>query len=352
MPNKTKNKQRRVAVSKSRKRSRPSWRVALRPKRAQQSLPIEYRELLIGKVLNGERKASSPVAAEFLYAMYSTSPALCSLSYSFGISLGRLLYKRIAERTSASRIVFRNEYLPSLADFFDAAALGMSTFHQTTHGTIIRVYRRSPIAMGTKTHALEAGIMAGFLGSAGGSVPHVEETECMSEGGEYCEYTATPLALKSDDNSVHQPGPEAIMRLATAISAPSAVQARRVPMAYSALVADLCFDRAYSAQLAELASYVGSFSREVLEKEGLAGRKLWGRIASTISLLNFGEPSIEKEGRKITVTTTLDALLSRNEFATIASAFICAICAGRKARVLQKKITVSKGRYCIRAIMA
>jgi hypothetical protein len=97
-----------------------------------------------------------------------------------------------------------------------------------------------------------------------------------------------------------------------------------------------------------LAEYLGSRSREELEGNGYSGKALWERIGSTIRLLNFGEPSIERTGRKTTLRLSLDPVLSRTEFAQMVACFINAFASGGNVKASETKITASEKRYNIR----
>lgn len=305
---------------------------------------LNYNELLITKVLSGEGKKTDPILAEFLYSIYSLSPAMGELSYRYGISIGRLLY-RMGTKKQRHKILYRNEHMGDLLHFLEAAGLGKATFHPTTHGTIIRMYRERKLNSGHKTHFFEAGLIAGFLGAAGTSIPYVKELVCTSEGGEFCEYVCLPLSTRIPEE--HTVSPQALREIGYGIASVQALPPAdsAVPAAYQAILAEIGADKAYTDNINTLVSYAGSFCRAGL---GLRGKeKLWDGIAATISLLNFGEPSIARKGRKLTITSTLDVILSRREFARMTASFIVALASGAKSTVREAKITSTRGRYRI-----
>ena len=152
-----------------------------------------YSGLLLSKILSSSDEKKSSILSEFLCALYSLSPTMSRMSYRFGISKGRLLYRLDLPARVRHKAIYRNEHMGDVLDFLEAAGIGRTTFHPTTHGTIIRVYRDSPVIFGSRIHYFEAGLIAGFLGAAGESIPHVEESQCTARGDGLCEYISMPL---------------------------------------------------------------------------------------------------------------------------------------------------------------
>jgi predicted hydrocarbon binding protein len=175
-----------------------------------------YREFLLTRILQGTDRRTYPLSIEFLYTLCSSSQSLNKISYNAGISLGRLLYRN-KKPSPHTKTLFRNEYLYLLADFLEAAGIGRATFHPTSHGTLVRVYRESAVRTGERIHHFEAGIVAGFLGAAGANLPYVREAQCTSEGASHCEYVSMPMAIKTEDSV--SPGLEMLQRLASEIAA-------------------------------------------------------------------------------------------------------------------------------------
>jgi predicted hydrocarbon binding protein len=346
MAKKQKGKEKTVPKSKTIKRT---LKRAPRPKRQAPATlqSANYRELLLTQIMDGKDRRTYPLSVEFLNALCSSSKSLNAISYNTGISVGRLLYRNRKSNPS-KKMLFRNEYLQGLANFLESTGIGRVTFHPTSHGTLIRVYRESPIRVGNRIHRFEAGIIAGFLGAAATNIPYIKEELCTSKGDDLCEYVAMPMTIKREDKE-EASGPEMIQRLALELAAAGRNTERStIPVSYHALLAEMCFDRAYSEQINMLVEYLGSKSREEMERNGYSSKNMWENIITTTRLLNFGEPSIERKGRKSTLKLTIDPILSRKEFARMVAGFINAVASSGSAKASETKINASNKRYSIK----
>ncbi len=129
--------------------------------------------------------------------LYSASPAMRSMAYKFGFSLGQNIHL-----ISDGRNV--------LPEVLEKAGFGKVIYYPFEDKVVITSTRsKSRGSMRDNIHVCDSGIIAGYLSAATGQEITARETHCVYGDSEFCQFIATPSAAQQGEES-HRHGLDAM----------------------------------------------------------------------------------------------------------------------------------------------
>lgn len=142
-----------------------------------QSSDIE--SLLVDKILTSGTTAENGTAIENL--IYSTTPRMKDIGYSFGFSVGRNMALKQGENQNFIKVL-------------DRIGLHKSLYHPFRDSLMItsspNVHHTKNI--GINIHVYEAGVIAGYLSMSTGIKMATTESKCIYNGSRICQFLSVP----------------------------------------------------------------------------------------------------------------------------------------------------------------
>lgn len=288
-----------------------------------------YEDALLRLITSGKRPFDiSNEALMFGAIVSSLSPALSNLQYKAGMNVGRALYRSISQ---GAGYMFPEESVASLVSFLQAAGYRYVTYAVFADRTEIKIFDKKGPAIGARVHGFEAGIIAGFLSAATHRVVYVSEVECIQEGASSCRFVSGHAAAAHHGGTV----PASISSLdlfakhiASVVHGTRPLGSWAVSAGFSSeyytLFSAEVFGRENADGVKAIASYLGtkvSANLVLIGRGTLRGKVRLDDIASSLRLLNFGEPHI-KSRKPVRMGIGFSRPNSRKEFVDVALAFI------------------------------
>lgn len=283
--------------------------------------PVSFEDAVILNILNNsEQPTVSNEAFLFTSTLSSLTPEMQRLYYKAGMSIGRALYR---SASNGKVYTVPEEPVPDLVRFFEKAGNEKITYDAFPDKVAVNIYGRKSPNLGARIHSFEAGIIAGFLSAANRMLINVAETSCSASGSEFCRFTTNPAKRMDTGVSPSLDGlaeyiPEHLSE------AHKEIDGARVAMAYYSLLIPSLLAPEYSEQIKRIAEHIGySMSAKLFNSLNAKpnSKKAMDSIASTIRLLNLGDPSI-KSLRPFDMLISFDALASKRGFVDISMAFV------------------------------
>ena len=193
----------RAKVAKPRVRATPRIKRVALPT-APSAEGLSYERALAKSVLDHDLPLEGEDAATLSIAVSSLTASLKKLSYNYGMTVGRSVYKLFEER---KKYKWYGDSIQDLIMFFEKLGYNYILYKILTDNVEILVHRKNRVGLGCNLHSFDAGVMAGFLGAARGDFVRVSEVSCCNNGAEACKFTTAgslgdPFATDLNDLSL------------------------------------------------------------------------------------------------------------------------------------------------------
>jgi predicted hydrocarbon binding protein len=156
-----------------------------------QSYDIE--EVLVDKILASNTTADNGTSIENL--IYSATPSMTDIGYSFGFSVGRNMALKQGESQNFMKVL-------------DRIGLHRSLDHPLRDSLIITSKPKAHHTknIGINIHVYEAGIIAGYLSMSTGIKMATTESKCIYNGSGMCQFISVPAPVKKKEQQIDANG--------------------------------------------------------------------------------------------------------------------------------------------------
>ncbi|MGC8495715.1 MAG: hypothetical protein ACP5MX_00695 [Candidatus Micrarchaeia archaeon] len=231
-----------------------------------------YEEAVLSNILEGRPiHGISTKAMLFLNSLLNLSDGTKEIVYKRGFSIGKTLYKSLEAR---KHYAMYEESVKDLAEFFEKAGLGTTTFSAFSDKAVISIYGSDKSFMGANMHSFEAGIASGFISAARHEYSRVSETKCMHNLSDHCELVFS----KFGTSEASAQDPKKILENAVR-SLSNGEYGNTIRYDYGAMLANSALSAVYADELKAIAYYVGNSVASSMEK----GKS---RLESAIAIAN------------------------------------------------------------------
>lgn len=294
------------------------------------STPQSYEEAVIRNIMSSKTvDGQVPDEAVVLSATLSSlTGGMKDLHYKSGMQVGKALYNM---RSQSKTYLFPEEYVGDIVSFFESAGYKNITYTAIPEKTQIEIHDNKGPRLGTSIHAFEAGIISGFLSAANRKYVPVTESACSNSSGSSCKFvTGGESGYDYRDTSTIEAMGRLAEHIATRARQQAAVKQAVQPAAglsnaYYQLSSALLFDKRYTDQVKEIATYMGMNIGEHLSAS--SGKKS-ASLERTIRMLNLGNTEL-KSTKPFHLKIWFDKITARKEFIDLSLAFINGLIAKR-----------------------
>ncbi|MDE1865270.1 MAG: hypothetical protein KGH94_01360 [Candidatus Micrarchaeota archaeon] len=323
---------RKIKARKARKRS------AARPrqKRVQPAAYPNYEEInyegaLARSVMDHAASLENEDAVALAAGLSSLTESLKRLSYNYGLSVGRSVYRLFEGR---KHYRWYGDSIQDLVLFFERLGYRYIKYKILTDDIELIVYRKNRAGMGCSVHSFDAGLMAGFLGAGRGDFVRVTEVSCCNNGGEFCRFTTAPVP--------EDPFCSDIKTISNMFG--SAKSEGMVRQEYQVLVTGPLMNAAYSDQMATIISHLG---RQAMGPgKGRISAKVAKKAGDIMERFGFGKLGYAAKQQKVEIL--LDGAKAKKEFVDISISFLNGMLGGYFSGTLRPKLSAGRrGSYKI-----
>ncbi len=274
---------------------------------------LSYERALAKSVLDHDLPLEGEDAVTLAAAMSSLTTSLKKLSYNYGLTLGRSVY-RIFEGRRHYR--WYGDSIQDIVLFFERLGFDYMLYRILTDSVEVSVYRKGRQGLGCNIHSFDAGVLAGFLGAARGEFVRVTEVSCCNNGSDCCRFTT---AAGTGDPFCTEIG-----RIAALFR--SERSEGRIRPEYQMLITEPLMRPGYSGQVAAIFSHLGGEAASGLP-EGKMTAKAAQRAALVMERFGLGALGYAPKPRKLEIL--LDGAKAKKEFVDISISFLNGMMGGR-----------------------
>ena len=267
---------------------------------------INYESAMAKNVLDQSAPLESEDAVALAAGLSSLTSSLKRLSYNYGMTVGRTVYKVFEGR---KHYKWYGDSIQDIVLFFEKIGYNYILYKILTDNVEVSIYRKNKVRMGCNIHSFDAGVMAGFLGAARGDFVKVTETACCNNGAECCKFTTSGYPEDPFSTDI-----EGIGKLFD--SAPSEGLVRQE---YQVLLTQPLMRAQYAGQIGAILTHLG----QAALKEPRAG-KLSAKTAEKAGgiMSRFGLGKLDYAPRPLKIEILLDGVKAKKEFVDISISFL------------------------------
>ena len=316
--------------------AKPRKKAGLRPARKVLEPSIGYEELsyeqaLAKSVMDSEIRLECEDSATLAAAMSSLTLSMKKLSYNYGMSVGRSVYKLFEGR---KHYRWYGDSIQDIVQFMERLGFNYILYRILTDNVEISVYRKGKSNMGCNIHTFDAGMIAGFLGEAKGDFVRVSEASCCNNGADCCRFTTGSGARDPFCTDVKE-----ISRIVKGQQSAGTIRPE-----YHMLVAGPLMKREYSAQINSIFSHLGETAASELEGERMSAKNLQ-KASSLMERCGLGR--LEYTPKPLKVAILLDGAKAKKEFVDISISFFNGMMARYFGKPPKYQLSWGKGSYRI-----
>lgn len=267
---------------------------------------LNYERALAKNVIDGKARYENEDAVTLAAAVSSLTGSLKKISYNYGVSVGRSVYKVFEEKR---RYRWYGESIRDIVLFFEKLGYDYILYKIPTDNVEVSIYRKNRVNLSCNIHSFDSGVIAGFLGAARGNFVKVTEVSCCNNGSDHCRFTTASVPEDPFCTDVKK-----VTNLFEEYRS-----AGEVRQEYQVLVTEPLFNSKYSAQINSIYSYLG---RSALWPR--PGKKLMAKsvkdASETMRRFGLGEADYTPRPQKIQIT--LDGAKAKKEFVDISISFL------------------------------
>ena len=282
--------------------------------------------------MDGGTALESEDAIALAAGLSSLTASLKKLSYNYGVTVGRAVYRLFEERRHYR---WYGDSIQDVILFFETIGYDYILYKILTDNVEVSIYRKNRVRLGCNIHSFDAGIMAGFLGAARGEFVRVTETSCCNNGAECCRFTTAP--------GPGDPFCSDLRGVAKLFTAPRS--SGRVRQEYQVLCVEPLTKAGYANQINAIIAHLG---REA------AGEMPAGRLSAKAmerageAMERFGLGRLEYSARPQRAEILLHGAKAKKEFVDISISFLNGVIGGHFGARLKPRLTAGgKGSYKI-----
>jgi predicted hydrocarbon binding protein len=322
---------RKATVAKAKRRAVPRIRKA-----AQAEYPsleeLSYEKALAKSVLDREVPMEGDDAVTLAAAMSSLTGSLKRLSYNYGLTVGRSVYKVFEGR---KHYRWYGDSIQDIILFFEKLGYDYMLYRILTDNVEVSIYRKNKVNLGCNIHSFDSGVMAGFLAAARGDFVRVSEVSCCNNGAECCKFTTAA--------SLGDPFCTDIKRLSRIMGGARSVG--KVRPEYHMLSAEPLMKPQYSSHINSVFFHLGQVASSGFP-EGKMSAKMLARSVPVME--RFGLGRLEYESKPLKLSILLDGVKAKKEFADISISFLNGMISRYSGRPLRSQLAPGrKGSYKI-----
>ncbi len=298
--------------SKIRKKAKAKPRRA-RPKARRIAAPVypsteemSYERALAKSVLDHNLPLDSEESVTLAAAMSSLTLSLKRLSYNYGLTVGRAVYRLFEGRRHYK---WYGDSIQDMVLFFEKLGYNYILYSILTDNVEVSIYRKSRVRMGCNIHSFDAGVMSGFLGAARGDYVRVAEVSCCNNGAECCKFTTAGTGM-GDPFCTDIKSLSALLK--------GAQSGGMIRPEYQMLSSEPLMKPEYSNHINSLFFHLGQEQAEGFPDK-LSAKALQS-AASAMGRLGLGR--LDYRARPLKLAILLDGVKAKKEFVDISISFL------------------------------
>jgi predicted hydrocarbon binding protein len=293
---------------------------------------INYERALAKHVMDSNDAPESEDAATLAAALSSLTASLKKVSYNYGLTVGRSIYKLFDNR---KHYRWYGDSIQDVVLFLEKLGYDYILYNILTDNIEISIYRKNRATMGCNIHSFDSGLIAGFLGAARGDFVRVTETSCCNNGGKCCKFTTAP--------SPGDPFCANLDNIAKLFGLPRSEG--WVRQEYQILMSAPLMKPEYAPQINSIMAHLGSRAVGSTEK-GKVSATLMEGVSRTME--RFGLGSVDYTFRPQKISVRLDGAKAKKEFVDISISFLNGMIGSRFGKPLKAQLSsMKKGSYKI-----
>jgi predicted hydrocarbon binding protein len=293
---------------------------------------LSYERALAKSVLDHDLPLEGEDAVTLSAAMSSLTTSLKRLSYNYGMTVGRSVYRLFDERRHYH---WYGDSIQDLVLFFEKLGYSYILYKILTDNVEIVIHRKGRTDLGCNIHSFDAGVMAGFLGAARGDFIRVSERECCNNGAEACRFTTA--GSLGDPFTTDMDGIFSVLK--------ASASEGRVRPEYQMLGTAPLMKADYSDQINALFFSLGQTAASAIP-EGKISAKALQHAASEME--RFGLGRLEYAPRPLKMEIRLDGVKAKKEFVDISISFLNGMIGRHFGKPLRSQLTQGRnGSYRI-----
>ena len=291
---------------------------------------LSYERALAKSILGRGMALESEDAATLAAAVSSLTSSLKKISYNYGLSVGRAVYRLFEGRRHYR---WYGDSIQDIILFFEKIGYNYILYKILTDSVEVSVHRKSRANLGCNIHSFDAGMLAGFLGAARGEFVRVTEVSCCNNGAESCRFTTAGVA---DD-----PFCTNIEKISSMAGSDRGKEGKGIRPEYHMLVAEPLTRHGYSGQVGAIFSHLGR-SASMKFPEGKISARAAQKAADAME--RFGLGGLEYTPKPMKMSLSLDGVKAKKEFADISISFLNGMMARYFGGPLKSQLQLSQGR--------
>ncbi len=293
---------------------------------------VNYERALARNVMDSSDAPESEDAATLAAALSSLTASLKKVSYNYGLTVGRSIYRLFDSRRHYR---WYGDSIQDVVLFLEKLGYDYILYNILTDNVEISVYRKNRAALGCNIHSFDSGLIAGFLGAARGDFVRVTETSCCNNGAKCCKFTTA-----SSPGDPFCTNLELVSKLFALPRSEGWVRQE-----YQVLMSAPLMKPEYAPQINSIMAHLGS--QAVNEwKEGKVSTRLMQDVSMTME--RFGLGCVEYTSRPQKISVRLDGAKAKKEFVDISISFLNGMIGSRFGKPLKAQLSsMKKGSYKI-----